>query len=230
MGETTAIPKINSLDDLRPGDLLFTNIGGLVPGVFPVGVGQLMLGERVRIGRLTVDHVGVVVDQRDQLGAPRLVQAMPRGAEEIEMTEERHWNERCAYVRLPEDYLGQAQQAANVARLMALIDTPYSFASYAALALWRYGVKTPRLEAWIDRRTPEIGASWPTEWITPGVMQYGLPCEAICSVLADQAWSLAGKRVVSGVSPQAVTPGKLALNVMPWRRPGVVWGGLGFFG
>lgn len=48
-----------------------------------------------------------------------------------------------------------------------------------------------------------------------------LPCEAICSVLADQSWSLAGQRVMDGVARQAVTPGAMAGQL--WRRPGATW-------
>src|SRR5690349_11981195 len=113
MGETTqelpaSRPTIASLDDVRPGDLCFTRIGGFVPGTVPVGAGMLLLGERVRIGRLRFDHVLVVTDspklvddgpsatyvegprhdrpRRERLRGPLGVQAMPSGAEEIELT------------------------------------------------------------------------------------------------------------------------------------------------
>jgi hypothetical protein len=238
MGETTKPPTITGLADLRPGDLLFTNIGGLVPGVFPVGLGQLVLGERVRIGRLTFDHVGVVTDAatawpegvpRPDSGlrpkGPMLVQAMPRGAERIEMTAGRHWTDRCAYARIPEDYPEQALDVAAIARAMAVGDVPYSFGSYVLLAAWRYGLKAKALEARIDRRRPAQPLLMPStgEW-----RHLRLPAEAICSVLADQAWTLAGKRVVEGVAAQCVTPGKLAMQL--WRRPGVIWGGPGILG
>jgi hypothetical protein len=52
-----------------------------------------------------------------------------------------------------------------------------------------------------------------------------LPCEAICSVLADQAWTLAGHRVMQDVAHQAVTPGAMAGQL--WNRPGTTWGGKG---
>lgn len=219
--------EINSLSDLRPGDIMFGPIGGLVG--LGVGLGQLALGEAFRVGRLSIRHVGIVVERRDYVGpkleGPRLVQAMPGGAEEIEMTADTHWTDRHAYCRLPEDYPGQAEDAAAIARLMVAEGVAYSFASYAALAAWRWGIKTPRLERWIGRRR-ELGPEmrrrgpWPGQLHTPR-----LPCEAICSVLADQAWSLAGKRVVEGTLPQIVTPGMMASQL--WRRPGVGWGGVG---
>lgn len=221
--------EIRSLADLRPGDLLFGPIGGLVPGLFPVGVGQALLGEVFRAGRLSVRHVGVVTHcTGDELGPPvvRIVQAMPRGAEEISVTAETHWTDRCAYARLPEDYPGQAEDAAQVARLFVHSEVPYSFASYLALAAWRFGWKAERLAKWIDRRRPPYWA--PVE--LPGwhgkLGPIALPAEAICSVLADQAWTLAGKDVVTGTRSQIVTPGMLATQL--WRRPGVIWGGPGF--
>lgn len=235
---------IKSLADVRPGDLCFTNIAGLVPGVFPVKLGMLAIGERVRIGRLSVDHVIVVTegargaqdlpasDAYTYVGGPRRlddpfrppvgVQAMPEGAERVELTPDRHWTPRTAYVRLPEDYPGQGLDVARIAQAFVTAGVEYSFASYLALAAWRAGRKTPKLEAWIDRRMPPKSIDLPGRGY-PIVVR--LPVEAICSVLADQCWSATGKRVVEGVAKQAVTPGRLAMDL--WRRPGVTWGGPG---
>ena len=196
--------EIRSLADLRPGDLMFGPIGGIVPGLFPVGVGQAMLGELFRVGELSVRHVGVVV------GGPRLAQAMPRGAEEIELTQA-HWTRKYVYARIPEDYAGQAEDAAAIAQLFISERVPYSFASYAALAAWRFGFRAERLARWVDRRRP---------------VEPHLPMEAICSVLADQAWTLAGKDLVQGTRSQIVTPGMLAQAL--FRMGGVEWGGAGF--
>lgn len=232
---------INSLADVRPGDVVFMPMSG-APAKALVYAGQAMLGEYVRIGPLAIGHVGIVTqtmpgmltlrDDAEYYAAPiiRMVQAMPNGAEEVELRPESHWKPSVAFARMPEDYPGQAQDAAAIARVM--IGTPYSFASYAALAAWKWGIKTPRLERWINRRREPIritrheplhaaGLGYP-ETYQGGVE---LPAEAICSVLVDQAWSLAGKRVCEGVAHQAVTPGALALQL--WRRPGVIWGGAG---
>lgn len=213
---------IRSLIDLQPGDILFAPIGGLIPGVFPVAVGQLLLGEAFRVGRLSIRHVGIVVEAANpHLGTgPRLVQAMPRGAEEIELTAA-HWTSRHAYLRLPEDYPGQAADAATIAQLMVEAGTPYSFASYLSLALWRWGIRVGPLQRWIGRRRPP-------QWVRTSRQggkasrQIALPVEAICSVLVDQAWTLAGKDLMPHTAEQAVTPGALAGQL--WRTPGVVWG------
>ena len=207
----------STLADVRPGDLFFTNIGGIVPGIFPVKIGQLMLKEHARIGRRSFDHVGIVTAagsfQLRNGGAvgPTAVQAMPKGAEEISLTEARHWTDSVTFMRLPEDYPGQAEDAAAVAR--AMIGTPYSFLSYAALAAWRWGLSTPRLEKWIGRRRE------PQPLYGQHEGHVALPAEAICSVLVDQAWSLTGKKILTGVPHQCCTPGALAGRLL-WM-PGV---------
>jgi hypothetical protein len=257
--------EIKQLEDLRPGDIMFGPIGGLVG--LGVGLGQLALREAFRIGRLSIRHVGIVVEASRDLPAgtvrhvatgvhtapdargnipwkdmpdgsyrtyatgvittPRLVQAMPSGAEEIDMKLDTHWTDRHAYARLPEDYPGQAEDAAAIARLMVAERVSYSFSSYGALALRRWGVRTPRLDAWINRRR-EYQMVDTRAPLAGGRHGIALPCEAICSVLADQSWSLAGKRVVEGTAPQVVTPGMMAIQL--WHRPGVVWGGVGILG
>ena len=207
------------LANLRPGDIGFGPISGGA-GLL-VSAGQLLLGEGFRIGHLDIRHVFVVTEALHDEGpsaewptgvinSGRLVEAEPGGAQENPITLER-WTSRHAYVRIPEDYPGQASDAARIARLM--IGTPYSFASYAALAAWRLGWKTPRLERWIDRRRDVTGP------------ERALPAEAICSVLADQAWTLAGKKVMQGVAHQCVTPGALAARLLEmdgarWFWPG----------
>jgi hypothetical protein len=205
---------------------MFGPIGGAA-GI-GVGLGQLVLGEGFHVGPLSVRHVGIVVEA-GQMDAwpghqnwkmPRLVQAMPGGAEEIEMTVDAHWTDRHAYARLPEDYPGQAADAAAIARLMVAHNVAYSWASYAALSAWKFRLSTPRLEKWIGRRqeamdytTQQFGNTTPVR----------LPVEAICSVLADQSWTLAGKKVMTGVPHQCVTPGALAQRLL-FQTEGVEWG------
>lgn len=210
-----------SLDDLRPGDIMFTDISG-APG-FGIWLGEKILKESFEIGPLRVCHVGIVTQAATSSGrSPRLVQAMMPGAEEVDMTPESYWTSRHVYARLPEDYPGQAQDAATIARAMVTYHVGYSIGSYFALAAWSWGLKVDMLEKWIDRRQPS------RQILGPDRPRIQLPCEAICSVLADQAWSLAGKRVMQGVAHQAVTPGAMAGQL--FRRRGVTWFGDGLDG
>lgn len=236
---------IRSLADVRPGDICITTMGGFIPGVFPVAAGQLLLKDGFRVGPFRADHVLMCVEQprcrcgtpetadggacewhaarRDSPRAPRprsprAVQAMPRGAEEIALTPDKHWTDGAVWFRLPEDYPGQAEDAAAIARLFVSEKVPYSFLSYLALAAWSRGLKAERLERWIDRRRELYSVCEAGE--------FRLPQEAICSVLVDQSWSLAGKRVIEGVARQCVTPGMMAIQLN--RRPGVLRAGPGF--
>lgn len=224
---------IHHPEDLRPGDAMIGPIGGFTGWVI-VGPGHLMLGEVFRVGRFSARHVAIVTEgayrdsARGGLVQPQLVEAMPTGAREVVFDPAKHWTSRHAYVRIPEDYPGQAADAAQVARLMVEEGVAYSFASYPALAAWKWGLKAERLERWIDRRRPAQFVTWPSGkgslYTNEGPDRFDeirLPWEAICSVLVDQAWSLAGKRVMEGVARQAVTPGALAGQL--WSREGVTW-------
>lgn len=200
------------ISDLRPGDIGFGPVGGWFQA--PDMIGQFILGEGFAVGDVQVGHVFVVTDVNKIMidDQPLCVEAMPRGARQALIGD--RWTSRFAYVRLPEDYPGQAADAAAIAR--AMIGTPYSFASYAALAAWRFGLKTKRLEAWIDRRNP------PRSMGNNTGMWRALPAEAICSVLADQAWALTGKQVMPAGTPhQCVTPGALAKALL--EMDGAKW-------
>jgi hypothetical protein len=215
--------KLRTITDLRPGDIGFGPIKGGA-GLL-VGIGQMMLLEGFHVGPLSIRHVFVVTGNPGE-GTVQIAEAMPDGARAVWMEiggnglNADRWTNEYAYVRLPEDYPGQAGDAAAIAR--AMIGTPYSFASYAALAAWRLGIKTRRLEAWIDRRKPTI---------TMGLRrssqaQIALPAEAICSVLADQAWSLTGKKIMQGVAHQCVTPGALARRLLTYPGAEWIWPGI----
>jgi len=258
----TTVERIQRLEDLRPGDLMFGPIGGLVGA--GVRLGELLVDGGFRVGPLNVCHVAVVVEASRKHGpgaqnkatgeyrelnadtvrttnfldqewtaypsglitAPRLVQAMPHGAEEIEMCYSCHWTPKHAYARLVEDYPGQALDAAAIARLMVEHKVAYSFGSYPALAAWHWGIATPRLEKWIGRRQSEA-VLYPSHSPWDGGAKKGviLPIEAICSVLADQSWSLTGKKIMTNVPHQCVTPSTLATRLL-FGSPDLVsaWG------
>lgn len=222
---------IERLEDLQPGDVMFGPIGGLVG--LGVGLGELIVDGGLRVGQMSVRHVGIVVEasRTEEPSAewptgvitrPRLVQAMPGGAEEVPMTDDQHWTSRHAYARLPEDWPGQGADAAMMARLMVAHGVGYSYASYLALAAWHWGLSTPKLEAWIGRRQPHVTLPGAPARISQS-RSVALPCEAICSVLVDQAWSMTGKKIMTGVPHQCVTPSQLASQLLT-RTPETVWG------
>lgn len=212
---------ITSLADLRPGDIGLMTMGGFIPGFLPVRVGTALCKESFRIGPFSADHALICVQAQERATAEnewvgayaRAVQAMPRGAEEIALTPAKHWTDGVAWFRLEEDYPGQAEDAAAIARLFVTEKVPYSFLSYAALIAWSRGLKVERLERWIDRRGEPTSFTGHHCDLCPGIVRVALPREAICSVLVDQAWSLAGKRVIEGVKRQCVTPGALAIRL-----------------
>jgi hypothetical protein len=208
---------VSSISDLRPGMIGFGPITG--PAAWPVWAGQLILGEGFTVGELKIEHVFVVTEAEvpGEYGVG-LVEAMPNGARHVQAGN--RWTPEYAYVQLSEDYPGQSTDAAAIAR--AMVGTPYSFASYAALAAWRFGWKTPKLEAWIDRR----------RMVSSGALAHkdqtvlDLPAEAICSVLADQAWALTGKQVMPAGTPhQCVTPGALARALLQTEGAKWIWPG-----
>lgn len=217
---------IHSLADVRPGDIYLGPISGALGAA--IRATEVIVDGGWRVGPLHVEHIGIVTEAAWDGGHegvnPRMVQAMPHGAEEIELRQQKHWTPRCAYARMPEDWPGQAADAAAIARLMVEEGVAYSFASYAALAAYRWGWKAPRLTGWIGRRRP--GAVKLPHWSNgiPGHRRGGfIPVEAICSVLVDQAWSLAGKRVMEDTAPQAVTPSMLGRRLLTGMED-VVWG------
>lgn len=216
----------------RVGPLHVEHIGIVTEASRKLGPAfQLATGQFVEIPQdVPPDHlfhpVGADYYPSGVITAPRMVQAMPHGAEEIELRQRTHWTPKCAYARIPEDWPGQAADAAAIARLMVKEGVAYSYASYAALAAYRWGYRAPRLTRWINRRGdpvrlpawsngPELGS---------GHTRGGrLPLEAICSVLAEQCFTLAGKQVMDSASPQAVTPSMLGRRLLTGME-GVIWG------
>jgi hypothetical protein len=221
---------ITKIQDVRVGDIFLGPIGGAVG--LGVAAGEFLVDGGFRVGTVDVRHAGIVVEAKPgttmREGYPsgvldyfELAQAMPGGAEIATMTYDRNWTDRCAYVRLPEDYPGQAEDAAAIARFMVRQGVGYSYASYAALAAWHWGATTPRLEAWIGRR--QLAVEFPDGVGAGGPHEVQIPVEAICSVFVDQAWSLTGKKIFDDGRPhQCVTPSQLAQRLL--GTDGAVWG------
>lgn len=178
----------SSLAVLQPGDVMFAR------HVSPRSVDRGILLGQVTLGQAGYPHhVAVVVEagQVDVTGVrarrARIVQAMPHGAEEIEIGQE-HWTSDYTYLRPV--YRTYEETVAEAAR--RYVGTPYSFADYVALAGWHFGVRNGLVRRYVTASK-----------------------HMICSQLADQAMSDAGFHVFDdGRLPQDVTPsdlyGKLA--------------------
>jgi hypothetical protein len=174
------------LSALRPGDIMFARHVSPASADRLIWAGQLMLGDPTY-----PHHVAVVVE--NSTGWPKIVQAMPHGAEEIVIGEEHATSD---YVYLRPDYFQddpaqgpdlrvRREAVAHAAR--AYVGVPYSFADYAAIAGWHFGIKNGPIRRYVTTSK-----------------------HMICSQLADQALSDAGFHVFDdGRLPQDVTPGAL---------------------
>jgi hypothetical protein len=179
--------QVNSVSDLRVGDIGFTTIAGVqgaavLGGQSAIDMAALLRGRRAETaGVLT--HAFLCVDGG-------YIEAMPGGARFV-MGEERvgpGW----AYTRLPDDVGrdGAFRRAAYEAGQM--LGTPYGWAQYAAIAALtlRGGVTaSPKgLLARYVARSPAM----------------------ICSQLVDEAYRRAGVHLFAdGRPPGYVTPGAL---------------------
>lgn len=144
-----------------------------------------------------LEALGAEVYRTGVITAPRMVQAMPPGAEEIDMSEQKHWTDDHVYVRpayrLDESHTFESELTAKAAR--RYVGTPYGFLDYVAILGVHLGIKDGR----IRRRVRDSG-------------------HMICSQLADQAMADAGFHVFDdGRLPQDVVPAELfrALMAMP---------------
>ncbi|MER5608360.1 hypothetical protein AB0F93_00190 [Micromonospora tulbaghiae] len=176
--------------DLRPGDIGFGPIGGLVG--FGVGCGQVLLGDDSRYRHvLVVTSAGEAGSEggRTWSTPPMGVEAMPSGARKVPLLD--RWDSGWVYVRL-EDYPEEVRHQVAL-HALAMVDTPYGFSDYAALTGKRFGIESKLLNNWISRED-----------------ERGYPKRAICSQLADAALTRAGIQVFNdGRLSQDVIPGAL---------------------
>lgn len=186
------------IEMLRPGDIGFTNIGGAAGAL--IWLGQELIDATSK-EESKFKHVLVVSEGGP---APKIVQAMPPGAEEIEIGPE-HWSPSVVYIRphykvAGVGYGGMSERVAEAAR--GYVGTPYSFLDYVALAGLHLGIK----DGLIRRRVTSSG-------------------HMICSQLADQAMSDAGWHVFDdGRLPQDVTPAALYRKMMTMPGQYIVGG------
>src|SRR4051812_36196656 len=132
---------VSGLEQLRPGDIGFGNIGGAAGAL--VWLGQQIVDattpEESRYKHVFVVVEGGTVGAMPDGPAPRIVQAMPSGAEEIRIGVE-HWRSDTVYIRPRYNpYIPGSATVAQNAR--ARVGTPYSFLDYVAIAGLHVGIK-----------------------------------------------------------------------------------------
>jgi hypothetical protein len=208
-----------TLEDLRPGDI------GFARHVLPRSADLLILAGQLALGEPGYPHhVFVVTEAAEAIPpafgrsiapnpyacGPKIVQAMPSGAEEIEIGAE-FWTKDYTYIRpaygtraagfhahAPLDFVqGVLNQDAEVAlKARGYVGTPYSFADYAAIAGVHFGIANGPIRRYVTSSK-----------------------HMICSQLADQTMSDAGWHVFNdGRLPQDVTPA--ALHAQMRKMPG----------
>lgn len=187
-------------NELKSGDILFGPIGGFVPGLMPVGIGQaaLFLSRRwwkmVRSPRrwFRIRHVAMI-SVWEQISPPYLTQAMPGGCETIRFDPARHLTDRHIFIR--PDYAVREITGAEVARKARHYrDTPYNFLTYLKLAA--VALRMPATETWLKSHMSTRR-------------------DMMCSQLVDQALADAGFHVFDdGRLPQDVVPAELFAVLM----------------
>lgn len=187
--------RIDSVQDLRVGDVGFSVIGGRVG--WWVTLGQSLI-DFVSRDQSWWTHTYIVtwVDSRN--GVAHIVEAMPGGARETLLTGADRCGAGFGWVRIP--WTGVEGSGRVDLEGLKLVGTPYSFLDYLSLALLHLGL--PR--GLVARRVTDSG-------------------HMICSQLVDQVLSRAGVKVFDdGRLSQDVTPGALfrrlgAKGEVTWR-------------
>lgn len=198
----------------RAGDILFTDMDGIIPGLFPVGVGQAALfltrrwWEMARRKRVwwTRKHVAIV-----DVSGQYVIQAMPKGCEIVPIGTRAH-ESRNVFIR--PHYAGRSMHPAHewvsgesVAGCASnYIGVPYNFATYLKLAAGAFRMRLT--ERWL-------------------IKHMSTRRDMMCSQHVDQSLADAGWHVFDdGRLPQDVVPAELfeGLLAQPgwFRVPGHV--------
>lgn len=197
-------------NELRSGDLLIGPIDGVVPGFFPVAVGQGLLFLSRRWWRMVRSprrwwswrHVGVI---DTNLQGVNLIQAMPRGCEIVPLGTRAH-ESRYLFIRpdyasgepfeIGWEHRSQGFKVAHCAR--QYVGTPYGFLTYVKLA------------------AGALRFRWTEAWLRKALSTRR---DMICSQHVDQSLADAGYHVFDdGRLPQDVVPAELADALL--SRPG----------
>jgi hypothetical protein len=188
--------------ELRSGDIMFSGMDGIVPGLFPVAAGQAALFVTRRWWRMVrsirqwfhIRHVAVV-DAANGWGT-RITQAMPKGVERAPFQRSKHWTPGHVYIRPDWEYPSQGRDMAYYA--LGYLGTPYNFLTYLKLAAGAFRMRLT--EGWLRRHMSTRK-------------------DMMCSQHVDQSLADAGYHVFDDDRlPQDVVPAELFDALI--RRPG----------
>lgn len=189
--------------ELLAGDIMFGDIGGFVPGFFPVAVGQLLLStkkDRATVKNWwTVRHAAVVGPNGDTI-----IQAMPHGVEEVPL-DQAFLVDPHLYLRFPDKEFGEAIARAA----QSYLGVGYSFLDYYALFAAKLDNDGYENRNWAEKRVADSR-------------------HMICSQHVDQSITDAGKQVYGDTFnlfddkrlPQDVYPAELYRKLITY--PGII--------
>lgn len=196
--------------ELHAGDIMVGPMDGIVPGFFPVGVGQFALFLTRRWWRMVKSikawwgyrHVAVVTHAwSSEDGGPMICQAMPRGVEHVPLGQKAN-DSRYLFIR-PDYQAAVASGHLVAAAALGYLGTPYNFLTYLKLAAGAFRFRLT--EGWLLKRMSTRR-------------------DMMCSQHVDQALADAGFHVFDdGRLPQDVVPAELAdalLSLPGWHRFG----------
>lgn len=190
------------MSELKPGDIMFGDIGGFIPGVFPVAVGQLLLSTKKDRSSVKdwwhTRHAAVVGPNGDTI-----IQAMPHGVEEVPLSDA-FMVDPHKYLRFPDENFG-LEIALAAQRYLGI---GYSFLDYYALFAAKLDNDGYDKRNWVEKRVTDSG-------------------HMICSQHVDQSITDAGQKVY-GPSFHVFDDGRLSQDVYPaelYRRL-INWNGI----
>jgi hypothetical protein len=152
-----------TIDDVQPGDIMFAQ------HVSPKSVDLLIKWGQWSLGQPSYPHhVAVVVQGGPD---PRIVQAMPHGAEEVDL-DERYFTRDYEFIR-PRYLAGEGHAVAQAAR--SYVGTPYSFADYLAIEGVHLGIKNGPIRRYVTSSGHMICSQLGDRALTEGIQFFRGP-------------------------------------------------------
>jgi hypothetical protein len=145
--------RLETVEDLEVGDVGFYVIAGRVGGAISLGQGLIDVINLIRgkdVEQSWFSHAFIVTERgEDQEGAYAvIIEAMPGGALRVVLRGRDRLRAGYGWARLP---LTEAQKIGIVAQAPALVNVPYSFLDYVAIALLHLGMPRRIIGGYVSR-------------------------------------------------------------------------------